>query len=143
MYVILEAHHRFIDNDVTNLWTLIGRVYLGHPKLMTAIHHPDVVSIVQMTLVAWQRRYTYMRHKCQDVDVVNATETPLFIVELRRNFNVPEQNPAHASDLMATEPAVDFSQLLPPDFDFDSIDWSVWEDPNLDASLYDTDWQVN
>lgn len=128
-----------MDDDVANLWTLIGRVYLGHPKLMTAIHHPDVVSIVQMTLVAWQRRYTHVQQQCQDVDMLDATETPPWIVELRRDFNIPEELATHAP----TEPAVDFSQLLPPDFDFDSIDWSVWQDPNLDASLYETDWQVN
>ena len=135
MYVILEAHHRFMDDDVANLWTLIGRVYLGHPKLMTAVHHPDVVSIVQMTLAAWQIRHTHMqqqRRQVQDVDMLNATETPPWIVELRRNFNIPEEQSTHAPDSTATEPAVDFSQL-----DFDLIDWSVWEDPNLDASLYE------
>ena len=135
-----------MDDDVANLWTLIGRVYLGHPKLMTAVHHPDVVSIVRMTLVAWQRRHTHMQQQCQqpqDVDMLSATETLPWIVELRRNFNIPEEQPTHAPDSTAKETAVDFSQLLPPDFDFDSIDWSVWQDPNLDASLYETDWQVN
>ena len=132
-----------MDDDVANLWTLIGRVYLGHPKLMTAIHHPDVVSIVQMTLGAWQRRHKHIQQQCQDVEMLNATATPPWIVELRRNFSIPEEKPTHAPDSAATEPAVDFSQPLPPDFDFDFIDWSVWEDPNLDASLYEADWQVN
>lgn len=143
MYIILEAHHRFDDDAVTELWSLIGRVYVNHPKLMIAVHHPDVASIVRITLVAWQRHYAHIRQRCQqrhNVDLLDESEPPPWILELRRKFDLPEVNSAFAPDATAGEPAIDASQLLPPDFDFDSIDWSFWENQHLDAALFETEW---
>lgn len=142
MYVVLEAHHRFDNDDVENLWSLIGRVYLGHPKIMTAVHHPDVISIVQMTLAAWQRRHTYILQKDHNFMGASHSVTPSWITELRQRFNMPEEHPTVAPASTAGEPIVDVDQFLNPEIDFDSINWSVWEDPNLDASLFETDWQV-
>ena len=102
---------------------------------MTAIHHPDIVSIVRMTLVAWERRINHLR---QQHNGANVGESPSWIQELRRNFDLPEV-PTQAPDPTT---AMEMSPLLPPDFDFDSIDWSVWGDPNLDLALYETDWST-
>jgi len=137
VYIILEAHHRFDDDAVADLWSLIGRVYINHPRLMTAVHHPDIASIVRITLVAWERRYTHILQRCHNVGLLNESEPPPWILELRRKFDLPEVNSTLAPDSTALEPAMDVSQLLPPDFDFDSIDWSFWENSHLDAALYD------
>ncbi len=110
---------------------------------MTAVHHPDINSIVQITLVAWQRRHAHIRQRCQQrhtVDLSNESDPPPWIQELRRKFDLPEVNPISAPDSTAREPAFDPSQLLPPDFDFDSIDWSFWENPQMDAALCETSW---
>ena len=140
MYIILEAHHRFDDDSVADLWSLIGRVYINHPRLMIAVHHPDLASIVHITLVAWQRRHTHIRQQCQqrhNFNQLKESESPPWILELRRKLDLPEVNSTLAPDSTAQEPAIDASQLLPPDFDFDLIDWSFWENPHLDAALYD------
>lgn len=146
MYIILEAHHRFEDDAVADLWSLIGRVYLHHPKLMTAVHHPDIASIVQITLAAWLKRYMHIRQRHQQsqqrhrVDSLNESEPPPWIQELRQKFDLPEVDSTSAADPTAREPAIDASQLLTPDFDFDLIDWSFWENSNLDAALFETNW---
>lgn len=61
-------------------------------------------------------------------------------MELRRNFDLPEASSIFAPDLIAREPAIDADQLLSPDFDFDSIDWSFWENPHLNAAVYENGW---
>lgn len=141
MYIILEAHHRFDDDAVVDLWSLIGRVYVSHPRLMVAVHHPDIASIVRITLVAWQRHYTHIQQRDQqrhNLNLLEQSEPPSWILELRRKFDPTEVDSTLAPDSTAQEPAVDTSQLLPPDFDFDSIDWSFWENADLDAALYET-----
>lgn len=60
-------------------------------------------------------------------------EPPEWIVELRRKLDLPDIDSVLAPNSAAGEPTMDVSQLLPLDFDFDMIDWSVWEDPSLDA----------
>lgn len=110
---------------------------------MTAVNHPDIASIVRITLVAWQRHHSYIRQRGQqgrNFDPPNEPEPPPWILELRRNFDLPEAVSTFAPDLNAQEPVIDAGQLLPPDFDFDLIDWSFWENPHLNAALYETDW---
>ena len=110
---------------------------------MFAVHHPDIASIVRITLVAWQRHYAHIRQRGQqgyNGDLSNEPEPPQWILELRRKFDLPEVNSTFAPDLTAQEPAIDADQLLPPEFDFDSNDWSFWENPHLNAVLYETEW---
>lgn len=113
---------------------------------MTAVHHPDIASIVQITLAAWQRRYMRLRQRHQrsqqrlSVELLSESETPLWIQELRQKFDLPELESTFAADPTARDPAIDTSQLLPPGFDFDAIDWSFWENSNLDAALFETNW---
>lgn len=47
-----------------------------------------------------------------------------------------ETQPTPALDATAQEPAIDASQLLPLDFDFDVIDWTFWENWHVNATLY-------
>lgn len=143
VYIILEAHHRFDDDAVANLWSLISRVYVIHPSLINAVHRPDIASIARITLVAWQRRYAHIQQQCQqrhNFDLLNESQPPPWILELRRKFELPDVDSTLGADSTEREPVIDASQLLPLDFDFDLIDWSFWEDPHLDAALYEADW---
>lgn len=143
MYIISEAYRRFDDDVVVDLWSLISKVLVSQPKLMVAVHQPDNAAIVRITLVAWQRRHAHIRRRCQQrhcVDLPNEPESPPYILEFRREYDLPEVIPIFTPDATASEPVADAGQLLPPDFDFDSIDWSFWENSNLDAALFETDW---
>jgi hypothetical protein len=139
VYIILEAHHRFDNDTVEDLWLLIGKVYVHHFTLMTAASGPDIASIARITVVAWQRRHTYVQQRYQqhpNTDLLNESEVPSWVQELRQKLDLPEVDPAPAPDATAREPAIDASQLLPLDFDFDVIDWTFWENSHLDATLY-------
>lgn len=142
MYVILEAHHRYDDDAVEDLWSFISRVYAVHPKLIVAAQNPDVIATVRITLVAWQRRHAYVQQRsqhCHRVDSSNDSVPPAWISELCQKFDLPEASSMFPPDSTMQEPVIDTSQLLPFDFDFDSMDWSFWEDSSLDAALYDID----
>lgn len=140
MYVILEAHHRFDNDAVVDLLSLIGKVYIHHPTLMTAVSHPDIASIAQITLAAWQKHHTYAQQQYQqrhDTRLLNESELPVWVQELQRKFDLPEVNPEPAPDRVVRESAIGASQLLPLDFDFDSINWSFWENLHMDTAMYD------
>jgi hypothetical protein len=142
VYVILEAHHRYDDDAVDDLWSLIGRVYVVHPKLMVAVHNPDIITTVRITLIAWQRRQTYKQHRsnhCQCVDSSNDSVPPAWISELCQKFDLPEVSSTFAAESMVQEPVIDTSQPSHFDFDFESMDWSFWENSSLEAALYDID----
>lgn len=162
VYIILEAHHRSSDDDaiITDLWALISNIYSIHPTLTTAIHHPDITFIVRMTLAAYRKRHIYILEQYRqhynhtktsnESSSINVSETgrepemepqpPEWILDLRQKFNPPD-SVVDSSTGLATglEPASvpndnDKSEgLLPPDFDFDMIDWSFWENAGLDA----------
>ena len=68
---------------------------------------------------------------------MNDSEPPSWIIELRRNFDLPDISSAGASESVSSEPVADANQLLPQDFDFDTMDWSFWADPQLEAVLYE------
>lgn len=126
MYTVLEAHHRFNTDAVQGLLTLIGKVYLHHPTLMTALSRPGIASIARITIVAWQRHYSHLQERYQqrlggDVD---PPEVPSWMQRLRQKLDLPIIDPTPA---MAQEPGVDVSELLPMNFDFDLIDWNFWE----------------
>lgn len=142
MYIILEAHHRYDDDAVEEIWSLIGRVYDVHPKLKLAIQNPDVVATVHITLAAWQRRHSYLQHQPQRMYQLNSVDSsvaPAWISELRQKFDIPEMNSTPALDTTMQGPLLDASQLLPFDFDFNSMDLSFWDSANMDESLYDFD----
>lgn len=133
MYIVLEAHHRYDTDAVEDLWSLISRFYAVHPKLKTAVQSPDIVATVRITLVAWQRRQAYVQHRSQQWQVGSIDDSPpAWISELCQKFELPEISSMSAP---VQVPVLDTSQLLPFDFDFDSIDWSFWEDSSLDMAL--------
>ena len=134
MYVILEAHHRYDDDAVENLWSLISRVYAVHPKLKMAVHNPDIVATVRITLVAWQKRHAYMQQ--HSIDSASHSALSAWISELCQKFDLPEVSSTSAPDSGIQKSVIDTSQLLPFEFDFDSMDWPLWEDLSLDAALY-------
>jgi hypothetical protein len=142
VYIILEAHHRYDDDAVEDLWSLIGRVYTVHPKIMVAVHNPDITATVRITLVAWQRRHAYLQHGSQDRHRVNPSNDcvpPAWISELCQKFDLPEVCSAFSPNSTMQKSVIDANQLLPFEFDFELMDWSFWEDLSLDAALYDTD----
>ncbi len=107
---------------------------------MTAAHRPDIASIARITLAAWQKRYAYTQERYQrdaTVSIMNKSKPPSWIIELRRNFDLPDISSADAPESMSSEPVADANQLLPQDFDFDTMDWSFWVDPQLDTVLYE------
>ena len=139
VYIILEAHHRFDNDTVEELWLLIGKVHAHHPTLMTAVSRPDIASIARITMVAWQRRHAYVQQRYQqrcNTNLLNEPEVPSWVQELRQKLDLPQVDPMPAPDATAREPAFDASQLLPLDFDFDVIDWKFWETSHADATLY-------
>ena len=138
MYIILEAHHRFADDAVVDLWSLIGRIYAIHPKLMHAVHRPDIAPIVQITLAAWQKRYAHLQQRFQHsspTDPLNEPSPPPWLSELRRKFEPPAATSTLAPDATVREPVGAASPLLPLNFDFDSIDWSLWADLDFDSNF--------
>ena len=72
VYTILEAHHRASsaeeDATITEVWSLIRRVYAVHDTLTTAVQNPDIASIVRITLAAYQKRHAFIleqyRQRC-------------------------------------------------------------------------------
>ncbi|KAL5420897.1 hypothetical protein PMIN04_006074 [Paraphaeosphaeria minitans] len=121
VYIILEAHHRSGEPEVADLWDLIRRVYENHPDLMTAVTRPEVDFLARITVAAWQKDDLGMRQHRPDVV---ATETPEWIRQLCHNFNLPVIDPSTTTEEYAQSLNGD---LLPPDFDFDIVDWSAWD----------------
>lgn len=121
VYIILEAHQRSSEHQVANLWDLIRRVYENHPDLMTAVTRPEVDFLARITVAAWQKYDVEVRQ--QRPDAV-AMETPEWIRQLCHNFSLPVIDASTTADEAAKSLNGD---LLPPDFDFDIIDWSAWE----------------
>ncbi|OAG10524.1 uncharacterized protein CC84DRAFT_1237333 [Paraphaeosphaeria sporulosa] len=122
VYIILEAHQRSGEPDVATLWDLIRRVYENHPDLMTAVTRPEVDFLARITVAAWQKYILEMRQQ-QRSDAVGM-QTPEWIQHLCHNFNLPVIDPSRATEEYAQSLNGD---LLPPDFDFDIIDWSAWD----------------
>ena len=139
--MILEAHHRYDDDAVEDLWSLIGRVYAVHPRFMGVVHNPDIVATVRITVAAWQRRYAHVQRKVQERLHIESNDStpPAWISELCQKFDLPEVTSTLPTDLMTPETLIDTSQLLPFDFDFDSMDWSFWQDASLDAAFDQVD----
>jgi len=132
VYTILEAHHRSSsaeeDATITDLWSLISRVYAVHDTLTTAIQNPDIVSIVRITLAAYQKRHAYIleqyRQRCNNhnnttrSNAINVSESesepehkpqpPEWIQDLCQKFNlllsdaVISSTLEHASDTTVT-----------------------------------------
>lgn len=137
VYIILEAHSRFDSDAVEELWSLITKVYAVHPNLMTATHRSDITAVARITLAAWQKRHTHLLQQSRrdGMEDLSTADSPPWIQELRRNFNIQDTSATIMTD---QTPAVDDDLFLPLDFDFDSIDWSFWEDPkHQDATLYE------
>ena len=126
MYVVLEAHHRFDNEAVGDLWSLIHRVYTIHPELSTGTRRAEAATVARITLAAWQRHDAHNRQHEMDVD--EPYERPEWIVELCQNFNLPQPDTTLATDSAMQESAFDANQLLPVDFDFDVFDWAVWDE---------------
>ena len=127
MYLVLEAHQRYDDHRVVDLWSLIGRVYDAHPDLMTAANRPEVTFIARITVAAWQKYDIQMRQQRSGMHGAIAMETPEWIRQLCYNFNLPLADSSATILEVAQSFSSDPAQLLSTNFDFDMIDWSFWE----------------
>jgi hypothetical protein len=128
VYLVLEAHQRYDDHQVVDLWSLIGRVYDVHPDLMTAANRPEVIFIARITVAAWQKYDNQMRQKSSGVHGAIAIETPEWIRQLCYNFNLPLTDSSATIEEVAQSCSPDSAALLlSTNFDFDMIDWSSWE----------------
>lgn len=127
VYLVLEAHQRYDDHQVVDLWSLIGRVYDVHPDLMTAVNRPEVTFVARITVAAWQKYDIQMRQQRSGVQGAIAMETPEWIRQLCYNFNLPLADSSATILEVAQSFSSDPAQLLSTNFDFDMIDWSSWE----------------
>jgi hypothetical protein len=127
VYLVLEAHQRYDDHQVVDLWSLIGRVYDVHPDLMTAVNRPEVTFIARITVAAWQKYDIQMRQQRSGKHGAIAMETPEWIRQLCYNFNLPLTDSSATIEEIAQSLSSDPDQLLSTNFDFDMIDWSSWE----------------
>lgn len=159
VYMILEAHHRPSEAITNDLWPLISIIYSVHPTLGTAIHHPDITCIVRITLAAYQKRHVYILEQYRQrntnhnihgqsnsltvsgsgSDPEMEPQPPQWIQDLKQKFNLSDMTEFSTlfpePTTAAREPGIDDPRegLLPPDFDFDMIDWKFWENAGLDA----------
>lgn len=134
MYIILEAHHRFDNDTVTDLWALIRRIYAIHPELSTASRRAEASTVARITLAAWQRHDAYIRQR--QGNVTESYEPPQWIVEMCHNFGLPPPTTTSASDSAVPVPVCDTSHLLPADFDFDVFDWAAWDETYSDTAVF-------
>ena len=98
----------------------------NHPASDTP-PRPEVVSVAHITLVAWQKRPAGVR-----------VPQPEWITKLCRDFNLvaPEPTVSHNEDAAEQwQLRHDAAELLGVEFDFDSIDWSMWEELDMEARL--------
>jgi hypothetical protein len=61
-------------------------------------------------------------------------EPPQWIVQLCQKFDLPQVTAP--TDSAAQWAAFDGNQLLGLDFDFDSVDLSMWDESRMNAALY-------
>jgi hypothetical protein len=127
VYLILEAHQRYDNHQVGDLWSLISRVYDVHPDLMTAVNRPEVTFIARITVAAWQKYDIEMREQRSGGHGAIAIETPEWIRQLCYNFNLPPTDSLATIGEIAPSFNSDPAQLLSTNFDFNMIDWSSWE----------------
>lgn len=124
MYLVLEAHHRYDDSRVWDLWNLIGRVYDVHSDLMTATNRPEMDFIARITVAAWQKYEIFVR---QQKSPTTRIETPEWIQKLCHNFNLRLTGSSGTDEAVEISLGADTACFLPEHFDFDMIDWSAWE----------------
>ena len=136
MYIILEAHHRFDDPAAADLWSLIRQVYAVHPEAKTAAERPEIAAVARITVAARQKydAHIIQQQRATGTVTTDAREPTGWIAELCQNFGLPQVNTATADDSDAFQfAAMESSDLLPADFDFDMIDWSIWEETRMNA----------
>jgi hypothetical protein len=115
VYVIIEAHHRAADPDVSSLWILINKVCKVHPKLIAAAERPDIIAIGRLIVLAWHQRQEHLHRLHQPV------EKPWCVETMEKKLNFTALGPK-VSDT-GSELGTDNRFAL----DFDMIDWSAWE----------------
>ena len=126
VYIILEAHHRFDSDAVMDLWSLVGRVYVNHPTLMTAASRSDIAPIARITLAAWWRLHM----------MNESTPPPQWIQGLLQKSHLPEIALKSGSSTVERQHRSNDNQDCLLDFDFDLIDWSFWENLHLEPASY-------
>lgn len=146
MYIILEAHHRFTDPSVADLWSLIQRVYAVHPEARSASERPEIAAVARITVAAWQQYDAHLQQQANSSAAMAgvAREIPEWIAELCRNFGVQILKGQHGEKQQTAEESAQMGVLgvgegdgseflLPADFDFDMIDWSIWEEARMNG----------
>ena len=126
VYLLLEANHRFDQDEVANLWSLIHDVYDVHPELRAAGHRSEWDLVAHIMIVAWQKHKIYVQecHVRRNEPIVR--EDPEWIMDLRCNFGIPDSDLSMPDSSMHM-PELDPNWTLPDDllFDFNTIDWFI------------------
>jgi hypothetical protein len=118
VYIVIEAHHRAATREAEGLWQLIGKVCEVHPKLMTAVHFPEVSAVARLAVLAWKQRRENWEKGTSGVELTEkGLETPWYIDVFQRMLDGGKESEE------AGEAAVGGLE----DFDFDLIDWDFWE----------------
>jgi hypothetical protein len=125
---------------VAELWSLIEQVYAVHPDAKKTAERPEIAAVARITVAAW---HTYNAHVLQQqlgarsgASVAIAKQTPTWILELCQNFGLASHDSTiHAPEDTATPAGIgiDPSLFLPAEFDFDLIDWSIWEEISINT----------
>lgn len=109
--IVIEAYHRAATAEASSLWKLIDKVWELQPEYPTTMQRPDVVGVSRLIKRAWYQRREYFERQRLPM------ETPACIDALESTVRSLAGN------------AQDFGLDLnsPVAFDFDLIDWSVWD----------------
>lgn len=130
VYILLEATHRYEEEGVKDIWSIIRRTYETHSELRTADHRQDVTVAARITASAWLKYATHMHKQ----DPTRHDETPGWVASLCQTFNLPQPN--HWLSTADAPVCSDAHDPLAIDFDLDMIDWSTWDRAYLNGGLF-------
>ncbi|KAF4977232.1 hypothetical protein FZEAL_6215 [Fusarium zealandicum] len=134
IYVILESYHRFDQDAVADLWSLIGKTYAAYPELTTTVHRQDIMFAARITSASWERYRAHIARQSPAVPL----EPPSWILDLCHSFCLPRPGQTSAEADEGVFP--DASQLVDVmDFNFDTVDWAMWDESFTDQGLFMVD----
>lgn len=87
-----------------------------------------MVALAHITVAAWQKYESWMY---EQRNLSTSFKTPDWILHLCQEYGILELSGPLGEEAGAPFQQLDASILLPPGFDFDFFDWSIWEQPGL------------
>jgi len=87
-----------------------------------------MVALAHITVAAWQKHESWMY---EQQSLATSFNTPPWILHLCQEYGILDLSGAFGEEQGAPFQQLDTSTLLPPGFDFDFFDGSMWENPGL------------